>query len=176
MKQLLTSLGVTNVENLDLGPFTPEAMLIAMLTFLVCLLAIKLVMVLFRKLLSRAHIDERVRRYTLAGIRTVLWIITILIVADSLGIPITSLVALLSVFSLAISLAVQSVLGNIAGGIVIMLNKPFKEGDYIETSSGTSPSTIPILLPPTASGSSSPTAPFPPTASSTTPRWAAAVL
>lgn len=136
MKQLLTSLGVTNVENLDLGPFTLEAMLIAMLTFLVCLLAIKLVMVLFRKLLSRAHIDERVRRYTLAGIRTVLWIITILIVADSLGIPITSLVALLSVFSLAISLAVQSVLGNIAGGIVIMLNKPFKEGDFVETSSG----------------------------------------
>lgn len=136
MKQLLTSLGVTNVENLDLGPFTPEAMLIAMLTFLVCLLAIKLVMVLFRKLLSRAHIDERVRRYTLAGIRTVLWIITILIVADSLGIPITSLVALLSVFSLAISLAVQSVLSNIAGGIVLMLNKPFKEGDFVETSSG----------------------------------------
>ena len=136
MKQLLTSLGVTNVENLDLGPFTLEAMLIAMLTFLVCLLAIKLVMMLFRKLLSRTHIDERVRRYTLAGIRTVLWIITILIVADSLGIPITSLVALLSVFSLAISLAVQSVLVNIAGGIVIMLNKPFKEGDFVETSSG----------------------------------------
>ena len=136
MKQLLTSLGVSNVENLDLGPFTLEAMLIAMLTFLVCLLAIKLVMVLFRKLLSRAHIDERVRRYTLAGIRTVLWIITILIVADSLGIPVTSLVAMLSVFTLAVSLAVQSVLSNIAGGIVIMLNKPFKEGDFVETSSG----------------------------------------
>ena len=136
MKQLLTSLGVSNVENLDLGPFTLEAMLVALGTFLVCLLVIKLLMTLFRKLLSRPAIDERVRRYTLVGIRTVLWIITILIVADSLGIPITSLVALLSVFSLAISLAVQSVLGNIAGGIVIMLNKPFKEGDFVETSSG----------------------------------------
>ena len=56
--------------------------------------------------------------------------------ADSLGIPVTSLVALLSVFTLAISLAVQSVLSNIAGGIVIMLNKPFKEGDYIDTPNG----------------------------------------
>ena len=137
MKQLLISLGVSNAENLDLGPFTLEAMLIALGTFLVCLLAIKLVMMLFRKLLSRPAIDERVRRYTLAGIRAVLWIITVLIVADSLGIPVTSLVAMLSVFSLAVSLAVQSVLSNIAGGIVIMLNKPFKEGDFVETSSGT---------------------------------------
>ena len=132
MKQLLTSLGVTNVENLDLGPFTLEAMLIAMLTFLVCLLAIKLVMVLFRKLLSRAHIDERVRRYTLAGIRTVLWIITILIVADSLGIPITSLVALLSVLSLGITLAVEDIIANIAGGLVLLSAHPFNIGDFVE--------------------------------------------
>ena len=54
----------------------------------------------------------------------------------ALGIPVTSLVAMLSVFTLAISLAVQSVLSNVAGGIVIMLNKPFKEGDYIDTPNG----------------------------------------
>ena len=137
MKQLLTSLGVTNVENLDLGPLTLDSVLVALFTLLVCLVAIKLVLSIFRKLLDRPSIDEPVRRYTLLAIRIALWIVTVLIVADSLGIPITSLVALLSVFSLAISLAVQSVLSNIAGGIVLMLNKPFKEGDFVETTSGT---------------------------------------
>lgn len=137
MKNLLTSLGISNVEDLNLGALTLEAALGGLITFLLCLVAIKLLMSLFRKLLNQPKIDERVRRYSLGGIRIVLWIVTILIVADQLGIPVTSLVALLSVFSLAVSLAVQSVLANIAGGIVIMLSKPFQEGDFVETSSGT---------------------------------------
>lgn len=136
MKDFLASLGITNTEGLSFGNLTWESVLGALLTLLLCLVAQKLVMTLVRKLLDRPNIDSRVRRYTLSGIRTLLWILTVLILADSLGIPVTSLVALLSVFSLAASLAVQSVLANIAGGIVIMLNKPFKEGDYIETSSG----------------------------------------
>ena len=136
MKDFLASLGITNTEGLSFGNLTWESVLGALLTLLLCLVAQKLVMTLVRKLLDRPNIDSRVRRYTLSCIRALLWILTVLIRADSLGIPVTSLVALLSVFSLAASLAVQSVLANIAGGIVIMLNKPFKEGDYIETSSG----------------------------------------
>lgn len=136
MNELLASLGVSNAADLNLGTLTLTSVLSAALTLIVCLIAIKIVMSIFRKLLAKPAIDERVRLYALGGIRAVLWIITILIVADSLGIPVTSLVAMLSVFTLAISLAVQSVLGNIAGGIVIMLNKPFKEGDYIDTPNG----------------------------------------
>ena len=136
MEQLLTSLGVTNAADLNLGALTLTSVLGALLTLIVCLIAIKIIMSIFTKLLGKTSMDQRVRGYALGGIRTVLWILTILIVADSLGIPVTSLVAMLSVFTLAISLAVQSVLGNIAGGIVIMLNKPFKEGDYIDTPNG----------------------------------------
>ena len=137
MKELLTSLGLSSDSaSAVLGSITPEGALSAAITFLICLVALKVIMACFRKLFNRLHIDERVRRYSLAGIRIVLWVLLVLIVADQLGIPVTSLIALLSVFSLAVSLAVQSVLSNIAGGIVIMLNKPFKEGDYIETSSG----------------------------------------
>lgn len=136
MKQLLTAIGISNAENLDLGPLTLDSILVALFTLLICLVAIKLVMTIFRKLLDKAPIDTRFRRYALGSIRVVLWIVTVLIVADSLGIPVTSLIAMLSVFSLAVSLAVQNVLSNIAGGIVIMLNKPFQEGDFVETSSG----------------------------------------
>lgn len=136
MDQLLTALGVSNAADLNLGALTLTSVLNALLALVVCLIAIKIVMTIFTKLLGKTSMDERVRRYALTAIRTVLWILTVLIVADALGIPVTSLVAMLSVFTLAVSLAVQSVLGNVAGGIVIMLNKPFKEGDYIDTPNG----------------------------------------
>ena len=120
MKELLTSLGVTNAADLNLGALTLTSVLKAMLTLILCLIFIKIVMSIFHKVFDKSSVDERVRRYALKTIRIVLWIIAILIVADSLGIPVSSLVAMLSVFTLAVSLAVQSVLGNIAGGMVFV--------------------------------------------------------
>ncbi len=114
--------------------FTVEKVLTALLMLLVCLLVIKLVTRLAKKLLNRAkRLDPRMRKYTMAALKVVLYVLTVLIVAQSLGIPTTSLVALFSVLSLAISLAVQDVLGNVAGGLVILFSKPFQIGDYIET-------------------------------------------
>ena len=138
MNQILTSLGINaDLGELSLGTLTLESLLGAVLTLLLCMIAGRIVQKLVRKLLSAPKVDERARKYALIGVRVLLWAITILIVADQLGIPVTSLVALFSVVSLAISLALQSVLANIAGGIVIFLNKPFKEGDFVETTSGT---------------------------------------
>lgn len=119
-----------------LKTFTVEKVLSAVLVLLVCLLVIKVVTRVAKNLLSRAkRLDPRMRQYTVAALRAVLYILTALIVAQSLGIPTTSLVALFSVLSLAVSLAVQDVLGNVAGGIVILFSKPFQIGDYIETDS-----------------------------------------
>ena len=72
----------------------------------------------------------------LRGLRFLLYTVTALIVAESLGIPASSLVALLSVFALAVSLAVQDVLSNVAGGLVLLFSKPFTLGDYIESADG----------------------------------------
>ena len=117
-----------------LKTFTMEKALAAVLVFLVCLLVIKVVTRLTEKLLGRVkRLDPRMNRYALTALKAVLYILTALIVAQSLGIPTTSLVALFSVLSLAVSLAVQDVLGNVAGGIVILFSKPFQIGDYIET-------------------------------------------
>ena len=55
-----------------------------------------------------------------------------LIVAESLNIPMTSLVALLSVGSLGVTLAAEDILGNVAGGLVILSAHPFSIGDYVE--------------------------------------------
>ena len=96
-----------------LKTFTMEKALAAVLVFLVCLLVIKVVTRLTEKLLGRVkRLDPRMMTVP----STTSWSPT-----------------LFSVLSLAVSLAVQDVLGNVAGGIVILFSKPFQIGDYIET-------------------------------------------
>ena len=87
---------------------------------------------LLRRLLARTKLDERIQKYLLAGVKLILYIVTVLIVAESLNIPMTSLVALLSVGSLGVTLAAEDILGNVAGGLVILSAHPFSIGDYVE--------------------------------------------
>ena len=118
------------------GKMTLEQLITTLVILVACLVAVRLVMALTRRLTGRSKMDERVRRYILGGVKAVLYMVTILIVAQSLGIPVTSLIALVSVFGLAVSLAIQDVLSNVAGGMVILFSKPFTIGDYVETSDG----------------------------------------
>lgn len=62
----------------------------------------------------------------------VLWLLTLCIVLDYVGVPMTSLVALIGVLGLAVSLAIQGTLSNLAGGIQVLVSQPFKAGDYVE--------------------------------------------
>lgn len=65
-------------------------------------------------------------------IKCVLYFISVVAAAGTLGIPVTSFVALFSVVGLAVSLAVQGVLTNMAGGVIIIASKPFTLNDFIE--------------------------------------------
>lgn len=122
---------------LSIGALTLEKVLYTLLLLAVCLLVTRLVSALAKRLLARAeHLDERVRTYILGAVRAVLYVLTVLIAADSLGIPVTSLIALVSVFGLAVSLAAQDVLSNVAGGLVILFSRPFALGDYVATDDG----------------------------------------
>lgn len=103
-----------DLSALNLGSFTLSALLGAVVTFCICVIAMRLILSLLRRMLDKTRLDATLRKYALGAVRLVLWVIIVLIVADQLGIPVTSLVALLSVVSLAVSLAVQSVLSNIA--------------------------------------------------------------
>ena len=110
------------------GKLTVENLLSALVTLLLCLGAVRLVTTLARRALNRTRLDGRIKDYVLRGLRFLLYTVTALIVAESLGIPASSLVALLSVFALAVSLAVQDVLSNVAGGLVILSAHPFAIG------------------------------------------------
>ncbi|MBR4869264.1 MAG: mechanosensitive ion channel family protein [Oscillospiraceae bacterium] len=127
---------IQNLLNTSVGEVSLGAVVSGIVTLVICLFVIRLVIRALKKVLGKTSVDERVQGYIAAGVRLVLYVITGLIVADSVGIPVSSLVAMVSVLSLAISLAVQDILSDVAGGIVVLFSKPFKVGDYIETSDG----------------------------------------
>ena len=124
------------LASFSLGALSLERVLEALLTLAVCLVAAKLLLRLVDRLLRQPHFDPRLRRFAMAGAKVLLYVVTVLIVADSLGIPVTSLVTMLGVFGLAVSLALQDVLANVASGLVILFAKPFLIGDYIESDIG----------------------------------------
>lgn len=118
------------------GALTVEKAVSSLVLLAVCLAAVKGTTALVKRLLGRTSMDPRGQSLAVRGVRTLLYIVAALIVLGSLGIDVTSLIALVSVFSLAVSLAVQDTLSNVAGGMVLLFSKPFALGDYIDTGEG----------------------------------------
>ena len=115
------------------GKLALENILAAAVTLLVCLLAARLLLRLAGRLLLRTKLEERIRRYVLLLVKLLLYTLTAVFTGVSLGVNMTSLVALLSVGSLGVTLAAEDILGNVAGGLVILSSHPFAIGDYIES-------------------------------------------
>ena len=111
---------------------TFAGLLSAGVTLLVCLLAVRLLTKLARRLVGRTRLDGRVQKYLLLALRLVLYAVAVIIVLGELHVDASSLVALLSVASLGVTLAAEDILGNVAGGLVILSSRPFAQGDFIE--------------------------------------------
>lgn len=88
---------------------------------------------IIEKVLSRTKLGSSFAGFLTTIIKYVMYFISVLIVCDTLGLPVTSLLALLSLFGLAVSLSVQSLLSNLMSGLTVHTLKPFEIGDYIET-------------------------------------------
>lgn len=99
---------------------------------LVGLIAIRILMKVVDRLLERSKSLVSLRVYIRSVVKVGLWFLLGLMVAGSLGIDVTSIIALLSVAGLAVSLALQNTLSNVAGGIMLLVAKPFQVGDYVE--------------------------------------------
>lgn len=104
-------------------------------TLFVCLMAIKIIMKLVRKVMKKTSLDKSLISFIEKVIKVILYFILVLIIADMMSIPVTSLLATFSVVGLAASLAIQDALGNLASGVMILATHPFKSGDYIEGAS-----------------------------------------
>ncbi len=99
---------------------------------IIAFVGIKLLASIITKILFRSKIDGSAIAFYIAILKVVLWIIAIFAVAGVLNIPTSSLVVGLSSVALAISLALKDSLSNLANGILIIYNKPFRRGDHIE--------------------------------------------
>lgn len=113
-----------------LGAFATSRVFPAVIIAVVGILIIKILLRVLKAALS--HLDKSLTKLLFAIIRPILYLILGLIVAASLGIDVTSIVALASVLTLAISLSLQNALGNVFGGFTLLYTKPFHEGDYVE--------------------------------------------
>ncbi len=114
------------------GSLTFEMVLRVILIFLICLVAIRVLRVVASKMLKRSKLDAALKSFVLSVIRAALWILAIIIIADSLGISTASLVAVLSIIGLALSLSVQNVMSNLFSGVTLLFTRPFKTGDFVE--------------------------------------------
>lgn len=103
----------------------------AFLVFIVGRLLINLVNKLIKRVLLKRDIDPSVKTFVGSLVNVVLTILLIISVVGALGVQTTSFAALLASAGVAVGMALSGNLANFAGGLIILLFKPFKVGDYI---------------------------------------------
>ena len=142
MKQLLflqaaeLEASLTNVQKLwdqfwpGLRSFLVKV-LISIIIYIIGKKLIKFSLKLGRKAFERAKADVGVTNFSLTVMKILLYGVLIIVIAEILGMPTASFVAILGSAGLTIGLALQGSLSNFAGGVLILLLKPFRIGDFI---------------------------------------------
>jgi len=106
--------------------------LIAIAVVLIGLLIVKIVLSVTRKIVNKSKLKGIAGDFLITILKIVLIFIYLIAILRVLGIDTSSFIALFTVGTLAISLAIQSVISNFASGIVLVSNHPFQEGDFVE--------------------------------------------
>ena len=125
---VLSGLGL----KLNPGALTMDKVVHVLLLILVGVVVIRVVLKLLDRVLARSKSLKSLSRYIHSVAKISMAVILVLMVAEDVGIHTTSLVAMLSVAGLAVSLALQNTLSNVAGGIMLLVTTPFQVGDYVE--------------------------------------------
>ena len=131
-----------NLENLDLeqlwltvqtiGTEFAINLVIALIIFIVGRWVVNLIVKLLLKAMQKADVDTTLRRFVSNLARMFLMLIVIIGAIQTLGFETTSLIALIGAAGLAVGLALQGSLSNFASGVLIVMFRPYKVGDWIE--------------------------------------------
>ena len=119
---------------IDLG----GRILAALIIFIIGKLIVNWINRLFAKMLERRKVDASIQSFLKSIVNITLMILLFLAVIGKLGIELTSFAALLASAGVAIGMALSGNLSNFAGGVIILVFRPYKVGDYIEASTGAS--------------------------------------
>ncbi len=115
----------------SVGDLSVGNIISAIVIFIICYMVIQCLMSPVDKMLNRFGFDKTLHGFMRATIRVLLNFIMVCIIAQSIGIPIASLIAVLSMLGLAVALSVQGAFSNLANGIMLLIAKPFKAGEYV---------------------------------------------
>ena len=96
------------------------------------MIVIRIVGTIIRKALSKSKLEKAAHSLITSLANSIMYILLALIAASSLGIDVTGIVALASVVTLAVSLALQNCLTNLIGGFTLIWTHPFKSGDFVD--------------------------------------------
>ena len=103
----------------------------ALVIFIVGRYVVKLINKLVARLLSSSNIDPSVKSFVESFVNVLLLVLLIVAVISKLGVETTSFAALLASFGVAVGMALSGNLQNLAGGIIVLVFRPYKVGDYI---------------------------------------------
>lgn len=135
----------SNIENLmkkwgeDLIRVLPGTILrIIWIIFLIIIMkhVVNIIIHTLKLLMEKSHVDELLSSFILSLTKTIIYIGFFFLVIGGLGVKATSLITLLGTAGLAVGLALQGSLSNLAGGVLILFFKPFLKGEYIKSNSG----------------------------------------
>ncbi|MBP1562583.1 MAG: mechanosensitive ion channel [Oscillospiraceae bacterium] len=107
------------------------SILLAIAILVVGIILTKICVKLMSKGLSKTKLDLTVVKFTTQVTKILLYVLLLTVVLSMVGIPATSIITVIGTAGVAIGLALQNSLSNVAGGFLLMITKPFKIGDYI---------------------------------------------
>jgi len=109
----------------------------ALLILIIGMVIMKIVLHIVRKTLEKSTIDEVLYHFILKIAKIALWVVLILLIMECFGFKASSLLTVLAAAGAAIALALKDSLANVAGGIMILINKPFCQDDYVDINGAT---------------------------------------
>ena len=110
----------------------------ALIIFIIGKLLVNWANKLFAKMLAKRKVDASIQSFLKSIVNITLLVLLFLAVIGKLGIELTSFAALLASVGVAVGMALSGNLSNFAGGVIILVFRPYKVGDYIEASTGAS--------------------------------------
>lgn len=119
---------------------------LALVVFIVGVQIIKLIRKILGRSLKKGNVDAGVTKFLDSFVKAVLYVLLLFMIASGFGLDAASAAALLGSAGVAIGLAVQGSLSNFAGGVLILLLKPFKMDDYIKDSNGNEGTVLEVQL------------------------------
>ena len=135
-EEFSTLMNETFVKLVDVGISLGERILGTLLIYLIGRVLIKWINRAFARILEKRKVEVSIQTFLKSMVKILLVVLLILAIIGKLGVELTGFAALLASAGVAIGVALSGNLQNFAGGIIILLFRPYKVGDYIEADTG----------------------------------------